>query len=138
MAVLCLAWLAGSAFAQQTTAAPEPDQAQAKPDPAAAEPNKTAPKPDPAAGNADQDAPNKKSLERKAKPGKTKGKGKAGCGSSKKRGAKTDLTPNPNAKWACDQKTVVLDPVWQGKKLNFTFKIRNEGTADLRMKARGG
>ena len=46
---------------------------------------------------------------------------------------------DPNAKWASDQQTVTLPPVWQGnKKLTFTFHIRNEGTADLKIRAKGG
>jgi hypothetical protein len=43
------------------------------------------------------------------------------------------------AKWACDQQTLSVAPVWRGAEdLTFNFDIRNEGTADLRIKARGG
>jgi hypothetical protein len=46
---------------------------------------------------------------------------------------------DPNAKWACDETVASLDPVWRGdKKLTFNFDIRNEGTADLKIKAKGG
>jgi hypothetical protein len=46
---------------------------------------------------------------------------------------------DPNAKWACDKTVVELEPVWRGKdRLTFPFDIRNEGTADLRFRARGG
>jgi hypothetical protein len=46
---------------------------------------------------------------------------------------------NPNAKWACDNQTVTLEPVWRGNKpLTFAFNIRNEGTEDLKIRARGG
>ncbi len=46
---------------------------------------------------------------------------------------------DPNAKWACANSTVTLEPVWRGdKKLTFEFDILNEGTADLKIKARGG
>jgi hypothetical protein len=55
--------------------------------------------------------------------------------SSKKASFKTD----PNAKWVCENTVVSVDPVWRGnKKLTFDFQIRNDGTADLRMKAKGG
>ena len=44
-----------------------------------------------------------------------------------------------NAKLVCDQTTVTAEPVWQGlKKLTFTFHLRNAGTADLKIKAKGG
>lgn len=46
---------------------------------------------------------------------------------------------NPDAKWVCDQPVVTREPVWRGDKdLTFTFHIRNAGTADLHIKARGG
>ncbi len=57
----------------------------------------------------------------------------------KKRKTSTSFTMNPDAKWACDLQTVKLEPVWRGDKtLTFTFFVRNEGTADLQIKARGG
>ena len=46
---------------------------------------------------------------------------------------------NPDAKWACDQQTVTLEPTWRANKpLTFPFEIRNEGTANLQIKAKGG
>ena len=58
---------------------------------------------------------------------------------AKKRKRSTSFTMNPDAKWACDLQTVKLEPVWRGDKaLTFTFFVRNEGTADLQIKARGG
>lgn len=46
---------------------------------------------------------------------------------------------NPNAKWACDQTTVVHEPAWRGEgSLDFTFLIRNEGTENLQINAKGG
>jgi len=46
---------------------------------------------------------------------------------------------DPNAKFACDNATVTLEPVWRnGKDLTFPFKIRNDGTADLQIQAKGG
>jgi len=48
-------------------------------------------------------------------------------------------TTNPRPKWACNQQTVTAEPVWRGEKsLTFAFNIRNEGTADLQIKATGG
>lgn len=57
----------------------------------------------------------------------------------KNRKRSTGFTMNPDAKWACDLQTVKLEPVWRGDKaITFTFFVRNEGTADLQIKARGG
>ena len=58
---------------------------------------------------------------------------------TRKQKPKPRFEMDPNAKWVCDEPTVSVDSVWRGdKKLTFNFHIRNEGTADLRMKARGG
>lgn len=58
---------------------------------------------------------------------------------ARKRPPISKFTMNPNAKWACDKETVALDPVWRGnQQLTFGFDIRNEGTADLQIKAKGG
>jgi hypothetical protein len=57
------------------------------------------------------------------------------------RGSRRDagFVMNPNAKWACDQQTQTLEPVWRSNKgLTWTFEIRNEGTSNLQIKARGG
>lgn len=52
---------------------------------------------------------------------------------------KSKFAMNPDAKWACDKDTVSLDPVWRGnQQLTFGFDIRNEGTAILQIKAKGG
>ena len=49
------------------------------------------------------------------------------------------LAQNPDAKWACDKTTVELEPAWRGdNKLTFDFEIRNEGTGDLKIRAKGG
>jgi len=46
---------------------------------------------------------------------------------------------DPNAKWVCKEPTAKVDPIWRGdQNLTFSFDIKNEGTADLRFKARGG
>jgi len=56
-----------------------------------------------------------------------------------KRPRELELAKDSNAKWACDNTTVTLDPVWRGSKdLTFDFEIRNEGTADLKIRAKGG
>ena len=44
----------------------------------------------------------------------------------------------PVAKYACDKDTVTPDPIWAGKKIQATWTIRNEGTADLQIKLKGG
>ena len=57
----------------------------------------------------------------------------------KKRKRKPTFELNPDAKWACDQQAATLEPVWRGQKtLTFPFLIRNDGTADLRIRAKGG
>ncbi len=69
-------------------------------------------------------------------------KGKANAisrAATKKRNSKRKFEMNPDAKWACDQRTSTLESVWRGEKtLTFSFMIRNDGTADLRIRARGG
>ena len=58
---------------------------------------------------------------------------------AKKRRGKAKFQMNPDAKWACVQQTATLEPVWRGEKtLSFPFLIRNDGTADLRIRAKGG
>lgn len=75
--------------------------------------------------------------------GDRKGKAKADAArraaAKKKRKAKAKFVMNPDAKWACDNQTSTLEPVWRGEKtLTFQFSIRNEGTADLLIRAKGG
>ncbi len=109
-------------------------------------------KPD-AAVKPETDPPTTKKINDKVKPKvlvnpkanlKARAKLKAKTQASRKAAAKkrkrsTSFTMNPDAKWACDLQTVKLEPVWRGDKaLTFTFFIRNEGTADLQIKARGG
>lgn len=53
--------------------------------------------------------------------------------------AAKSFEPDPNAKWACDKPTVEVEPVWRGNKsLTFAFDIKNNGTADLKYRPRGG
>jgi hypothetical protein len=55
------------------------------------------------------------------------------------RNTNASFAPNPNAKWACDNTEVTHEPVWRGMKdLTFSFDIRNAGTEDLRIRAKGG
>jgi len=57
---------------------------------------------------------------------------------SPRRGA-FGLQMDPNAKFVCENSIVTLNPVWRnGKDLTFPFKIRNDGTADLKIQAKGG
>lgn len=111
---LCVTVLAGYAWGQGKPTDPAP-KAKAKP------PVKVQPAPKDAGGVAVKD---------KVKPApRTPNRRRAG----------STFQADPNAKWACDQQTVALEPVWRGdKQLTFTFNIRNEGTADLKIKARGG
>ena len=136
---LCLVWGASCAFAQDKPAQDKPaaektDQQQ----PAEAKPETDKPKGNPKAAQSERVAPSPKSGGAKAKRAKSQ-RGKAGCGAAKKKGrGKVDMTPNPNAKWACAEQTVTLTSAWRGQKLNFNFKIRNEGTAALHIQAKGG
>lgn len=58
---------------------------------------------------------------------------------TKKKKGKPKLEMNPDAKWACEQQTATLEPVWRSEEtLVFPFSIRNEGTADLQIRAKGG
>jgi len=76
----------------------------------------------------------------KAKPGGgAASKAKVGSAQEATGSGDSGSTTNPRPKWACDQQTVTAKPVWRGEKnLTFAFKIRNEGTADLQIKATGG
>ena len=133
---LCVTVFAGYARAQAVPAVPEPvdkvDQVD-KPE--------AAPK---AEVTAQAEPPAKTEPPPKAQPPAKSKAQKAGKGAAKSRGAKkrtkrAPMTMDPGAKWACNNTTVTLKPVWRGEeKLTFNFNIRNEGTADLRIKARGG
>lgn len=67
-------------------------------------------------------------------------KGKPAAGKTKPRlNRKVKFKMNPDAKWACDILTVTREPVWKkSRNLTFEFSIRNEGTADLKIKGKGG
>lgn len=148
-AVLGVVLLAGCAWAQQSPPASEPKDAtkekpaQATPSSPSQNPARAVPKGRPMtegvrpAGSVPSVAPRKTPPPGgKTKPDKPARKGTAHP--SKRRSAQT-LKPDPNAKWACEAPAQTQKPVWRGdKKLTFTFHIRNEGTADLQIKAKGG
>lgn len=73
---------------------------------------------------------------------KSRAKAKANAArraAAKKRKTKSRFEFNPDAKWVCEQQTATLEPVWRGEStLTFPFLIRNDGTADLRIRAKGG
>lgn len=42
------------------------------------------------------------------------------------------------ARWVCPQTSVEIEPVWRGDQIECPFIIRNEGSANLEIKAKGG
>lgn len=46
--------------------------------------------------------------------------------------------PGGAPSWSCPEATVTVEPVWYGQQIECPFTIRNEGTANLTIKARGG
>ena len=77
--------------------------------------------------------------ERKARGGLQSTTVGRSVGSKRRRPAKTAFKADPNAKWVCDKQTVVHESIWRGRRtLTYEFFIKNEGTADLRIKATGG
>ncbi|MCB9849606.1 MAG: hypothetical protein H6817_02760 [Phycisphaerales bacterium] len=48
--------------------------------------------------------------------------------------------PNPDAKWSCEKTSASAEPVWRnsGSSVDFAFKIHNDGTAPLQIRAKGG
>ena len=119
--LLCTAFCATCAWGQLQPVGPAPDSK-------------------PAATPKDQPGPSVKPGVPTTQPvPKAKPKRKTKPRPRKRAPKKAQYKPDPNAKWACDQMTVELPPVWRGKKkLTFSFDIRNEGTANLRIGARGG
>ncbi len=138
---LCMGVLVGSTYAQSAPSKPEPksileDKAKAASKAEPATSAKSKPAPEAKVRSKPKDTANTKTRatpERKPQL-KTRGPTKAG-----KRRRQESFTMNPDAKWACDQQTVALPPAWRGNhQLTFGFDIRNEGTADLKIRARGG
>ena len=57
----------------------------------------------------------------------------------RKKPGRRAMQMDENAKWACENATITLEPVWRGPKgIECSFDIRNDGTAPLHIKARGG
>jgi hypothetical protein len=151
LSVLCLFVFTGYLFAQE----PEPkSQGGKKPADASqkAEPKAPSKKPAQEGPNADTKSNQPRVIPAptpKARSDLSSGRGASGKTTGHKplkrkarsrRGrSSAGFKLDPNAKWACDKMVVALDPVWRGKdRLTFPFDIRNEGTADLRFRARGG
>lgn len=112
VSVLCLAMFTGFTLAQSTAPAPKPK----------AEP--------PAEPKAKSEVTPKGKLTPTITP-------KRPSGRRSPKGPAFEM--NADAKWACDQQTVTLEPTWRSDKpITFAFDIRNDGTADLEIKARGG
>ena len=133
MSLFFLSLPAGLALAQPKPASPGVDgkpkaEPAAKGHPAHAVKGTPAPKPKPTPATV------------KAKPG-TKPANATKITKRKARGRKRPVKfeMNPNAKWSCEQQTVSREPVWRGdKNLSFEFKIKNDGTEDLKIRAKGG
>lgn len=130
MPALCVALMASCALAQQAPPKKAPTNSTKQRSPKAAN-NSEKPK---ATGKAQTTSKTKVAGKEKKKAGSK------GCGASKpkKKGAHLPIVPNPDAKWSCDKKTVDVGDVWADNSMEFVFTIKNEGTADLRFKARGG
>lgn len=81
------------------------------------------------------DAP--KGTKRKTPPPGVSAKRKPTAPRKTKRSASFEM--DPNAKWVCDKTEVTLPPIWRRDEgVTFDFKIRNAGTADLKIRAKGG
>ena len=52
--------------------------------------------------------------------------------------AQTSKTEVAGPRWVCDQPMVTIDPVWRGEPMVFNFTFRNEGSANLQVKLKGG
>jgi|WetSurMetagenome_2_1015567.scaffolds.fasta_scaffold728328_1 hypothetical protein len=121
--ILGWAFLASGALAQVPPPAPQTPPGAAQPQPTApptVEPTPPAPAPVSPLPPASQP--------------QTQPAGRSGCGG----GSPGDVTQNSNAKWVCEETTVTLPAVAAGKSMSFVFNIRNEGTEELKINAKGG
>lgn len=138
---LCMGVLAGNTFAQSAPSKPEPksifeEKAKAAPKTEPATSAKSKPALEAKLRSIPKDAANTKT---RATPQPKRQLKTRGPTKVDKRRRRASFTMNPDAKWACDQQTVTLPPVWRGnQQLTFGFDIRNQGTADLKIRARGG
>lgn len=71
-------------------------------------------------------------------PATPKSKAGGGCGHAEHQPRKGPVVPDSGAQWSCAQPIVTAEPVWVGSRVEFVFKIKNEGTSELRIKAKGG
>lgn len=101
--------------------------------------------PTPAPKAEPKDEPGKSAVAQKPAPKKTAPKlrvsppPKPGCGSEES-GTVVPSAPTDGTapKWSCEKTTVTIEPVWQGKQIECPFILKNEGDADLHIKASGG
>jgi pyruvate/2-oxoglutarate dehydrogenase complex dihydrolipoamide acyltransferase (E2) component len=113
----------GDAFAQ--TAKPSPSTAPAKPAASPAPDGKTPP------------APTVKVVPQKKRTPPRRNR--AVTPTARRRARTGGFTPDPNAKWSVDKTEATHEPVWRNEKtLTWNFEIQNKGTADLRIRAKGG
>lgn len=137
ISIACAALLAGYAPANAQVLDPAPTKKpQAKPE--------VGPQPDP---NAPRKTPARRRTKTKPKLRSTRiltngliiEESVSRKGLKRKRPARTSFAANPNAKWVCDNQTVVRESIWRGRStLTYEFFIHNAGTADLKIKATGG
>ena len=122
-AVACLGLMVATATAQQE---PAPKKAGTKS--AAAVQPKAAPK----------TAEAKPNVTIKRKPKGKGAAGKSGCGSHGTGVNLTPVTDGPQPLWGCAEPVCTIDSTWSGARIECVFMIRNEGQADLNIKAKGG
>lgn len=68
----------------------------------------------------------------------TRGVKEAPAGKPVRIGGNAPPKSDAGAKWVCPETTVTIPPIWRGEQIECPFMIRNEGTAKLEIKARGG
>jgi hypothetical protein len=96
-----------------------------------------APTPKPKDDKAKNVAQDRDAKARESRPPLRKSpRGKKGCGSD----ATVPAPPSDGTlpRWTCAKSEVDIEPVWQGKQIECPFVIKNEGDADLHIKASGG
>ena len=62
----------------------------------------------------------------------------ASISARKRAAAERVATGGPAPSWTCVAQTITLEPVWQGKSMEYDFLIRNTGQADLTIQLRKG
>ncbi len=139
---LCVVGCGLLAAAPRALAQASPEAAKASPQPASAaddqaEPAKTEPDPQAKEKATPAKRENDKAKPRPRRPVRTRAT-RGARGAARARGRQ--LTPDENAKWSCDTLHATAEPIWRssGKSVDFVFNIKNEGTADLHIRAKGG